>query len=143
MTALAGANIIYGVGMLELGITIDYAQLVISNDIIRMVRRCLGGIDINDESLAVDVIDRVGSGNNFIMEEHTMKHMREEQSVPYIMDRRMRYAWEAEGSKDLAEVAREKALDLLENYQPKPLSDGVKQTLQTILDDAEKDLVKR
>jgi len=142
MTALAGANIIYGVGMLELGITVDYSQLVISNDIIKMVRRCLSGIDINDETLAVDVINNVGSGGNFIMEQHTMNHMRTEQSAPGLFNRKMRYNWEEAGSRDIADVAKEKAIDILENYQPKPLSDKVKGELNDILAEAEKDLVK-
>lgn len=142
MTALAGANIIYGVGMLDLGITVDYAQLVISNDIIKMVRRCLSGIDINDETLAVDIIHNVGSGGNFLMEAHTMQHMRTEQSTPGIFNRKMRYAWEEAGSKDIAEVSREKAIDILENYEPTPLSDRTKEELNYILMNAEKELTK-
>ena len=58
MTALAGANIIYGSGMIDFGITVDYGQLLFSNDIIKMVRRGLQGIDVNRETLAVDIIDK-------------------------------------------------------------------------------------
>lgn len=126
--------------MVELGITFSYEQLVIENDIIKMVRRVLDGITVNDETLAVDVIARVGAGGNFLMEEHTMRHMRSEQSQPKILDRKMRHHWEAEGSRGLFSVAKEAAIDILKNHQPEPLPSGVPEKLQEILKEAEAEL---
>ncbi len=142
MTALAGANLIYGVGMVELGITFSYEQLVIDNDIIRMVRRLIEGIPVDDEALAVDVIASVGPGGNFLMEEHTLRHMKREQSQPRILDRTMRYSWEAAGSKDLTQVAREVALEILENHRPEPLPPGVAERLREIIREAEAELCR-
>jgi len=59
MAALAGTNLIYGLGMIESGVTFDYAQLVIDDEIARMVKQVVGGILVNDERLAVDDIARV------------------------------------------------------------------------------------
>lgn len=126
--------------MVELGITFSYEQLVIENDIIKMVRRVLEGITVNDDTLAVDVIARVGAGGNFLMEDHTMRYMRYEQSQPKILNRKMRHNWEAEGSKDLTSVAHQVALDILENHKPEPLPPGVPEKLQEIIKEAEAEL---
>jgi trimethylamine--corrinoid protein Co-methyltransferase len=137
LTGLAGANLIYGVGMVELGISFSFEQMVIDNDIVKMVRKVIKGIDINDDTLAVDVIDQVGAGGNFLSEEHTIKYMRTEQSDPKIMNRQMRYAWEAGGSKDLTAVAHEEALSILQNHKPEPLAESVQEELKAIIAEAE------
>lgn len=125
--------------MLELGITFSFEQFVIDNDIIKMVRKVVEGIDINDESLAVDVIKEVGTGGNFIMQEHTMQHMKKVQSKPRLMDRGMRHSWEANGSKNLAEIAHEESLRILKNHKPKPLEDSIVSKLKSIIRDAEEE----
>lgn len=140
MTALAGANIIYGPGMLDFGITVDYGQLLFCNDMIRMARRSLEGIEINSDTLAVDLINKVGPAGNFLFEEHTMKYMKQEQIQPDIIDRTMRYHWEANGSKTLTEVAKAKAKDILANYRPKSLSDSLKKCIDDIVARAENEL---
>ncbi len=142
MTALAGANIIYGPGMLDFGITVDYGQLVLSNEVIKMVRRSLDGIDIAPETLAVDIIDQVGPGGNFIFDEHTMKHMYREQTQPDLINRKMRYAWEEDGKKDLTTVAKEKAIKILEEHQPTPLPDDIREKVTAIAAEAKKALLK-
>ena len=60
LPALAGANVIYGLGMLELGITFDFAQLVIDNEIAEMIKHVVKGIDVNDYTMATNVIKEVG-----------------------------------------------------------------------------------
>ena len=119
--------------MLDFGITVDYGQLLFSNDIIKMVRRGLQGIDVNRETLALDIIDKVGPAGNFIFEEHTMQHMRTEQAQPTLIDRRMRYAWEADGSKDLTTRAKEKAREILATYQPTPVAENIRQEVEDIV----------
>ncbi|ATW28860.1 trimethylamine methyltransferase [Candidatus Formimonas warabiya] len=123
--------------MLELGITFSFEQMVMDNDIIKMVRKVLKGIEISDETLAVDVIDQVGAGGDFLSQEHTIKYMRTEQSRPKILDRQMRYAWKDKGSKDLTAVAHEEAVSLLQNHKPEPLTESVQAELQSIIAEAE------
>lgn len=137
LTGLAGANLIYGVGMVELGISFSFEQMVIDNDIVKMVRKVMKGIEINDETLAVDVIDQVGAGGDFLSQEHTIKHMRSEQSHPKIFNRQMRYAWKDKGSKDLTAVAHEEALSILENHKPEPLAESIQEELKAIIAEAE------
>lgn len=139
LPALAGANIIYGLGMLELGITFDYAQLVMDNDMVKMIKKAVEGIAVNDATLAVDVIREVGAAGEFITHEHTFKHMRAVQSQPDLIDRRMRDAWMELGGKDFTERAYEKALDILKNHKPDPLPNGVPERLRAIVEEAEKE----
>ncbi len=134
---MAGANLIYGLGMLELGMTMDFAQLVMDNEIALMIKKAVGGIDVTDEDLAVDVIRQVGAAGEFISHRHTFEHFRKVQSATSLFDRRMRGAWLADGSKDLTERAYEKAIDILENHKPDPLPAGASETIREIIKEAE------
>lgn len=138
LPALAGANLIYGLGMLELGMAFDYAQLVMDNEIARMVKKAVGGIEVSDEDLAVDVIQQVGAGGEFVSHEHTFRHFRE-QSQNRLIDRRMRDAWLADDSKDMTERAYEEAKYLLENHKPDPLPAGAAETMREIVAGAEEE----
>lgn len=139
LPALAGANLIYGLGMLELGITFDYAQLVMDNDMVKMIRKAVEGIVVNDETLAVDVIRQVGAAGEFITHEHTFKYMKTEQSQPKLIDRRMRNGWLERGGKDFTERAYEEAINILENHKPDPLPAGVPEQIREIVEEAERE----
>ena len=139
LPALAGANLIYGLGMIEMGMTIDYGQLVMDNEFARMIKHTLQGIPVNDETLAVDVIREVGIGKDFLSHETTFKHMRS-QSNPELIDRRTREDWLADGSKDLYQRALEKAKHILETHEPDPLSPEASTTIRSIVEDAEAEL---
>lgn len=136
MSALAGANMIYGLGMVDLGMTLDYAQLVVDNEIARMVRKVLGGISVCDETMAVDVIRSVGAGGHFLSAPHTRKHMRDEQSHAVLLDRSSYSKWEAEGRLDLAERALQETRRILETHKPVPLSPAITDELRKIILDA-------
>ena len=133
MAALAGTNLIYGSGMIESGVTFDYAQLVIDDEIARMVKQVVGGVRVDDESLAVDDIHSVGSFGDFLSLDATMTHMRE-QSQPRLMDRRVREEWEEGGRLGMYDRALTKARDLLENHHPEPLPDDVRQQVRDIVE---------
>jgi trimethylamine--corrinoid protein Co-methyltransferase len=140
---LAGANLIYGLGMIEMGMTIDYGQLVLDNEFAKMIKFLLNGIPVNDDTLAVDVIREVGIGKDFLSHDHTFKHMRS-QSQPVLIDRNMREDWEASGSTDIYQRAQDKARHILETHKPDPLPDGVLAKLRSIVEEAEEELgVKR
>lgn len=139
LPALAGANLIYGLGMIEMGMTIDYGQLVMDNEFARMIKHTLQGIPVNDETLAVDVIHEIGIGKDFLSHETTFDHMRS-RSNPQLIDRRTREDWMADGSKDLYQSALEKARNILETHEPDPLSQEVCTTIRSIVEDAEAEL---
>jgi len=138
--ALAGANLIYGLGMIESGMTWSHEKAVIDNEIARMIKRVIQGIDINDDTMAVDIIKQAHEIKDFLHQKHTIKYMRE-QSKPRLLDRNTRGTWEAKGGKDLTQVAREEVRRILKTHQPEPLSDDVKKTLREIVKSAERELL--
>ena len=136
--ALAGTNLIYGLGMIESGVTFDYAQLVIDNEMARMIKHVVGGVRVDDEALAVDDIAAVGSFGDFLSLDSTMRHMRET-SQPELIDRRVREDWERRGGADMYVRAMEKAKDLLAGHQPEPLPDDVRAEVRRIVEKADKE----
>ncbi len=141
LPALAGANVIYGLGMLEMGITFDLAQLVLDNEIAGMILYSLNGIIVNDETLSVDVIRELGIGKDYMSHASTYKHMRSQSQVQLI-DRRMREDWEAAGSMDIYKRAHARVMEILETYEPPPLPANVLNTIQSIVEETEKELVR-
>jgi len=136
---LAGANLIYGLGMIEMGMTIDYGQMVMDNEFARMIKYLVQGIPVNDETLAVDVIKEIGVGKDFLSHGSTYKHMRT-QSQPKLIDRRMREDWQAAGGTDIYQRALEEARYILENHKPDPLPDDVVAAIRSIVEEAEAEL---
>jgi trimethylamine--corrinoid protein Co-methyltransferase len=139
LPALAGANVIYGLGMLEMGITFDLAQLVWDHEIAEMILHAMKGVPVNDTTLAVDVIKEMGIGKDYLSHPTTFEHMRS-QSQARLMDRRMREDWEAAGSTDAYQRSHDKMIDILETYEPPKLSDDVLKAVRSIVVDAEQEL---
>ena len=136
LAALAGANLIYGAGMTESGVTFDYAQYVLDNDIAGLVKQAIGGVPVNDETLAVDDIETVGPFGDFMSLSATLQHMHD-LSTPRFMDRRVREEWEAAGAEDAYTVAREAAQRILAEHRPEPLPDEVQAQVDAVVRDAE------
>jgi trimethylamine--corrinoid protein Co-methyltransferase len=135
--AMAGANLIYGAGMLDSGLIFSYTQLVIDNDIFKMVRKVMQGMHVDDENLAVDIIKSVGPGGDFLTQEHTMKYMRALPSAPKLIERGNRERWLSRGGKDFAERAAARAAEIFANHKPTPLSEDAKSALRTIVEEAD------
>ena len=113
---------------------------MIDNDIVKMVKRAIQGIDVTDDTMAVDIIKQAHEIKDFLHQKHTIQFMRR-QSKPKLIDRATRGAWGAKGGKDLTQAAREEARRIITTHQPEPLSDDVKKTLRDIVDTARKALV--
>jgi trimethylamine--corrinoid protein Co-methyltransferase len=144
MAALAGINFIYSAaGSLESTLTASYEQAVIDNEICGMVSRALRGIRINDETLATDIIDAVGPGGQFLTQKHTLEHLKKEHYITTLVNREKRDKWEAAGSKDLWETARQEAKKILKEHQPEPLDRDVEEELKRIIKEVEKRESKR
>ena len=136
---MAGANLIYGLGMLESGVTFDYGQLVMDDEFARMIKFAVGGVPVNDETLAVEDIAAVGAFGDFLSLDATYRHMRE-QSSPKLLDRRVREDWAASGSTDLYTRARAKANEILQSHHPEPLPAEVAAEVRAIVVGAEREL---
>ncbi len=114
LAALAGGNYIHeAFGMLDGALTVSYAQYIIDNDIVGSCLRTLRGIEINQDTLAYDIIARVGPGGNYLSEEHTVRYMRTESYAPRASDRQSYQRWIDAGSKDSWKRAEELAVQIL------------------------------
>ena len=130
IAALAGANLIYGPGMLESGITFDFAQLVLDNEFAKMIKHTIRGFRVDKETLAVDVIKEIGPAKNFLTHLHTLRHMRT-QSQPELIDRKGIEDWKAAGGK---------AKSILESHTPEPLLKDVSARIRSIIAETEDEL---
>ena len=133
LAALAGANMIYGLGMIDLGMTLDFAQLVVDNEIAKMTRRLLEGAPVCEETMAVEVIRAVGAGGHFLTEPHTLKNMRKLQAQTKLFDRQAYAQWELAGKSELADRAGKEARKILENHKPAELPKDVAGKLREIV----------
>jgi len=137
LPALAGVDILTGAGHLQGGLVINFAQLVIDDELIGMVNRCREGFRVDEETLGFEAVaDSIESGN-LLTHPHTLKHFRANRFRPRLVTRTARSNWQAEGSKTMAERAKEKVKDLLANHQPLPLDESIEKGIQEILNDAE------
>ena len=135
---MAGANQIYGAGMIESGVTFDCAQLVIDDEIAAMILHVVGGFRVDDEALAVEDIAAVGPFGDFLSLDATMRHMRE-QSQPKYLDRRVREDWKERGGSDLYERARVAALEIIEGHKPEPLDPDAAKQIRAIVEAADRE----
>jgi trimethylamine--corrinoid protein Co-methyltransferase len=121
--ALAGSNFIHhAAGMLEDMSTIAYEQFVIDNDILGMAMRAVRGIEVNEDTLALDVIDQVGPGGHFLLEDHTLEFMRSELFFPSnVIDRQGRDDWALDGSKNAWDRSKEITRKILAEHRPQPI----------------------
>ncbi len=120
--ALAGANYIHhSAGFLESMLTVAYEQYVIDDDINGSIMRAVRGIEVTDETLSIDLIDQVCGPNgegHYLGTQQSLNLMNTEYYYPHTGNRQRRDDWEAEGSLDMRERARQKAKDILKSYQP-------------------------
>jgi trimethylamine--corrinoid protein Co-methyltransferase len=139
LPALAGANVIHGLGMLETGVTFSAAQLVMDADIAAMILYSLRGIVVNDETLAVDVTKEVGYRKDFLTHRHTFKN-RHIQSAPTLIDRQIRLRWGEAGSMDMPAKAEVLARKIIAEYQPAPLAEEASRDIRNLVHEREKEL---
>ena len=127
---------IYGLGMIDLGMTLDFAQLVVDNEIAKMTRRILGGIPVSDDTLAVDLIRSVGAGGHFLTEPHTLKNMKTLQAQTRLFDRQPYAQWELAGKRELAQRAGDEARKILKNHKPVEIAKETRDKLRGIVQQA-------
>ncbi|MBN2185963.1 MAG: trimethylamine methyltransferase family protein [Dehalococcoidia bacterium] len=117
LCALAGANFIHdAAGLMEFALTTCYEKYVVDNEILGMVMRAVEGIEVNEDTLAFDLIKEVGPGGNFVSSKHTRHFLRSEHYQPSLSDRDSREEWEANGGKTTWERAAEKVKEIIGNH---------------------------
>jgi len=139
LASLAGINFIYSfAGTLESTLTMSYEQLVIDNELAGMVLRVLKGVKVDDETLAVDIIENVGPEGHYLTQKHTLENFKKEHYIPVIVNREKWEKWNMSGSKDLRDTARKEVLKILKEHKPTPLDPGIERELTKIVKEIER-----
>jgi trimethylamine---corrinoid protein Co-methyltransferase len=136
---LAGAIGVGVVGHLENAVTYSPLHPVIDNEIARYVRRCVRGIEVNDDTLAVDVVQSVGPAGNFLTHDHTLKHFRDEMLLSPFFEA---WPWAHAGSLDkdrFEKLAAEKVRELLAEETPPVLFGDQIDAIDEIVKEARRD----
>lgn len=125
------SDMLLGAGLLHGSRILSYEMLLMDSEIWSILHALFQGIEVNAETLALDVIREVGPGGSFLAHKHTRKHMRERWQ-PALMDRRPYNIWEEkrDGARDWA---RDKAQQILRDYHPAPLDPKLQKELQQII----------
>ncbi len=131
MASVVMSDMLLGVGLLHGSRIWSYEQMLMDCEIFDIVHKMMGGIVVDDESLALDVIRAVGPGGNFLAQKHTKKHMRQ-LWLPKFMDRRPYEVW-AEKRDGARDWARAEAQRILATHQPEPLGPQLAEELQRIV----------
>jgi trimethylamine--corrinoid protein Co-methyltransferase len=133
LSILAGSSfVLHGAGELENTLAVSYEKILVDEEIIGMARRIVAGFEVTPETLGLKVIKEVGPHGDYLGTDHTYRHFRREQFMPQLMVRDKYDVWEAAGGKRAEERARDRAQDLLANYQPEPLAEAAVRELQAI-----------
>ncbi|MGI6678340.1 MAG: trimethylamine methyltransferase family protein [Dehalobacterium sp.] len=135
MTNMSGANLNHDTGYSEYGTTSNLDLVVIADEVLGMARRLTKGIRVDQETLALDLIEKVGPGGKFGDEEHTKEHMKENY-VPRLVNRAAREIFEKAGSKPLTQVANEKVRDIINYHEPAPLPKDMAAKIRDIVEHA-------
>lgn len=141
--ALSGSNLIHDVGYMGQGLIGCPAALVMCDELIGGVRRFMRGFDINETTLARDVIERVGPGGTYLAEEHTLRNYRQELWRARLLNRDNPDIWLAKGAPDLAHVATARAREILARREAPVLSPEICHQLSALLTQAEAALMTR
>lgn len=131
--ALAGTNFIHlSVGMMEQMLLASYEQCIIDDEILGAAFRIARGVEVNQETLAVEALREVGPGGNFLAHEHTVRNLRREFWFPKVTNRETYPGWMAAGGKDMRQRANERARHILATHHPRPLTSEQEQEIDRI-----------
>lgn len=128
MTALSGADFVHDVGLMNRGLLVSPELMVLGNEIIDMVNVSMRGIEINEDTLPLGLIEKVGPRGGYISEKHTLKHFRQFWA-PTIFDRS---AVKTESTRRCGELLQDKTINILKTHQPKPLADDKLKELKKV-----------
>jgi trimethylamine--corrinoid protein Co-methyltransferase len=121
---LSGCNLLHDVGYLESGMTASCESIVFGNEVVAYARRIIQPVVVNQETLATDLIKKVGSGGSFMTERHTFNHFREFWYSP-LVDRHRYEAWAIAGKSTMSDRIHQRTAEILASHIPLPLDPAV------------------
>ena len=136
LAVLKGINICSGPGMIEFESVFSFEKLILDNDICGIVYRIAKGFEINNETLAIDVIKKVGPGGHFLTQKHTIKWYKIEHYLTQVIDRISR-------GKEKEFSLVKKCRELIESSLKNPIIHELSEDIRRSLDNYVQDLCKR
>jgi len=130
-SVMAGVNYHVSIGTVgpgEAGVSLE--KIVLDNELAGYIKRIMQGIEVNEETIAVDVIDEVGPGGSYLIHPHTRKWFRKEQYFPRLFDRRKYEDWARRGKKDAVKRATERVQEILRDHWPEPLDKDIRKRIE-------------
>ncbi len=121
------------IGSTEAFNTFSPVQLAIDEEIAAYALRFSQGVEINQETLSVELMEKVGPMGNFLKEKNTLTRFRKEHMLPRLSDRSSRNKWTEGGSKSAKERAKGRLDELMNSYQLEPLEPEQKKAFDAIL----------
>lgn len=137
MYYLSGADMTSGPGLLENWTVLAHEQLIIDYEIYTMILDMVKGFKVDQKTMPLDVIMKVGHEGHYLGQKHTLDHFRE-MWQPMVTDGQPYANWKAAGAKGAVEHAREKAREILRTHHPEPLDEDVKKDLARIVAEGER-----
>lgn len=139
-SALTGSNIIAGIGGVYDELTASPLVAIMDDELARQVGKMVSGIDVNEDTLAVDLIDKVGPiPGQFLSTSHTRKFWRQELLVPRLADRIGYAEWTQRGRKTVLDYARDRYWEILSTPGSTPLNAAQQQEVESVLERARKE----
>ena len=133
--SISGGHLIHDLGYLESGLAFSLVQLAICDEIVAWLKPFLKPVEIDDETLALDVIDHLGPEGSFLSSAHTRAHYRE-RWYPTLIERFNYGQWEKKGGQTLAQRAADKVESILAAHRPVPLSEDAAKAIHAIMERA-------
>jgi len=129
---LNGANIIHDCGFMDAGMQGSLQLLVIDDDLIGWIRAATNTVDVNEETLALGVVEQLGPTGDYLSHDHTYSHFREARYSD-LADKRQYDSWMEEGGTTMEERAQGEVERILRTHEPEPLPDDVRAGLREIV----------
>jgi trimethylamine--corrinoid protein Co-methyltransferase len=133
----AGIDVMVNLGMYSTGLTVSYESLIIDHEVFSMLRRFQRGIEMSNEHLALDVMERIGTWGSYLSEEHTLRHFKSENWYPDISCRKLFERWVEDGAEDMLEVAHKKATQLLSEPAETYVDEDLMKNLDRVIESEE------
>ena len=136
-SALTGGDLCHDVGYTESGITGSILQTAMMDEAIGYSRHITRGIEVNEETLATDVIHEVGPNGHYLTHKHTRKHFQTEFYMPHLCDRRNYEQWKNTGAKTMGQRVIERVRTILATHQPSQIKPETEKAIREVLEAAE------
>lgn len=133
LSTLNGCNLIHDCGFLESGLTASFESVLLSEEIISMVKYMVRPLDITRESIALNVVDEVGPAGTYLTHDHTLDNYRDSMWFPRFFDRARFDEWKKGGARSLRQSLRERSREILDAHPAPELPASVVREIDRIV----------